>query len=163
MGWTRGSSCWHPRWPGCCKKAWRIASEGLFQAAFLFNNSELELPVQDTVQAAEWYTQAFGLAEVDRPEGTAPSVILERDGVRLGFAVNGGTASNEGAAILVSDIHQARTELESNGVTIANWRIDERDGRRCQVVFVVARMDCDITSIRLSNEKAKLGRTIRED
>ena len=101
----------------------------------------MELPVRDTIQAAEWYTQAFGLSEVDRPEGTAPSVILERDGVRLGFAVNGGTASNEGAAIaaiLVSDIHQARSKLESNGVTITNWRNDERDGRKYQVFFVVA-------------------------
>ena len=98
----------------------------------------MELPVRDTTQAAEWYTQAFGLAEVDRPEGTAPSVILERDGVRLGFAVNGGTASHEGAAIFVNDIHQARSELESYGVTITNWRNDERDGRKYQVFFVVA-------------------------
>ena len=94
-----------------------MASEGLFQITFTFDNSELELPVQDIGQAAEWYTQAFRFTDVDRPEGTAPRIILERDAVRLGLAVNGGTAGNEGAAILVSDIHQARSELESNGVT----------------------------------------------
>jgi hypothetical protein len=67
--------------------AWRMASEGLFQTTFTFDNSELELPVQDIGQAAEWYTQAFRFTDVDRPEGTAPRVILERDTVRLGLAV----------------------------------------------------------------------------
>ena len=63
---------------------------GLFQAAFPFNKSELELPVQDIDQAAGWYARAFGLIEVDRTESPLPSVTLERDGVRLGFAVTGG-------------------------------------------------------------------------
>ena len=57
--------------------------------------------------------------------------------MRIGFAVNGGDASNDGAAILVTDIHRARNELAANGVTIANWRVDERDGRKYQVFFVV--------------------------
>jgi hypothetical protein len=38
----------------------------------------------------------------------------------------------------VSDIHAARLELESRGVKIGNWRVDERDGQRLQVFFVVA-------------------------
>ena len=58
--------------------------------------------------------------------------------MRLGFAVNGGDASADGAAILVSDIHRAKQELEANGVTTANWRVDERDGQKLQVFFVVA-------------------------
>ena len=67
-----------------------------------------------------------------------PAVILERDGVRIGFAVNGGDPANEGAAIRVTDIRRARDELEANGVKTANWRVDERDGERYQVFFVVA-------------------------
>jgi hypothetical protein len=63
---------------------------------------------------------------------------MERDGVRIGFSVNGGDSSQEGAGILVSDIHAARAELESTGVKIGNWRVEERDGKRFQVFFVVA-------------------------
>ena len=63
---------------------------------------------------------------------------MERDGVRIGFAINGGDAAQDGAAIKVSDIHRTRKELEGNGVTIANWRVDERDGQKLQVFFVVA-------------------------
>jgi hypothetical protein len=67
-----------------------------------------------------------------------PAVILERDDVKIGFALNGGDASQDGAAILVSDIHRAKEELEANGISIANWRVDERNGNKLQVFFVVA-------------------------
>jgi hypothetical protein len=67
-----------------------------------------------------------------------PTVLMERDGVRTGFAINGGDASQDGAAIKVTDIHRAWKELEDNGVETANWRVDERDGQKLQVFFVVA-------------------------
>jgi hypothetical protein len=38
----------------------------------------------------------------------------------------------------VSGIAAIRDELESAGVKTGNWRIDERDGERFQVFFVVA-------------------------
>lgn len=114
------------------------SGEGLFQAAFPFNNSELQLPVKDVDEAAEWYAKSFGLVEVARPEGATAVVVLERDGVRLGFAVNGGDPSQEGAAILVNDIHRAKEELEANGVQTTGWRVDERDGQMLRVFFVVA-------------------------
>ena len=110
----------------------------LFEAAFPFQDDVLALPVKDLDQAARWYGQSFGLTEVERLESPVPTVILERDGVRLGFAVNGGDASNDGAAILVSDIHRARQELEANDVAVTNWRVDKRDGQKLQVFFVVA-------------------------
>ena len=63
----------------------------------------------------KWYGAAFGLVEVESRDDPVPTVILERDGVQIGFAVNGGDASQEGAAILVNDIHKARDEIEANG------------------------------------------------
>ena len=63
---------------------------------------------------------------------------MERDGVRIGFAINGGDPEQEGAAILVSDIERAREEVEARGVKIGNPRTDEREGKRFQVFFVVA-------------------------
>ncbi len=113
-------------------------SQKLFQAAFPFAKDVLALPVEDMDQAAKWYSNAFGLKEVERRDVPVPTVILERDGVRLGFAVNGGDAANEGAAILVADIRQARAELEAKGVKTSNWRVDERDGKKYQVFFVAA-------------------------
>ena len=110
----------------------------LFKAAYPYQKDVLALPVADLDAAAHWYAKAFGLTEVERRADPQPTVVLERDGVRLGFAINGGDASQDGAAILVSDIERAKQELEANGVTVGNSRVDERNGRKLQVFFVVA-------------------------
>jgi hypothetical protein len=78
------------------------------------------------------------MTEVERADKPVPTVILERDGVRIGFAINGGDASQDGAAILVRNVRRVRDQLESNGVTIANWRVDESNDQKLQVFFVVA-------------------------
>ncbi len=110
----------------------------LFHAAFPYRDDVLALPVTDLDQAARWYGRAFGMREVERREHPVPTVILERDGVQLGFAVNGGDASNDGAAIRVGDLERARTELEANGIEVGNERQDDHDGRKLRVFFVVA-------------------------
>ncbi len=115
-----------------------MSSTKLFEAAFPYADDILTLPVQDIDQASIWYRDAFGLNEVERRADPVPTVILERDGVRIGFAVNGGDPGNDGAAIRVTDIHRARQELEANGTEIGNWRVDENDGQKFQVFFVIA-------------------------
>ncbi len=109
-----------------------------FQAASPYGDDVLALPVEDLDAASAHYTACFGMVEVERRDTPHPAVILERDGVRIGFAINGGDASNEGAAILVHGIEQLRDELEGRGAKIGDWRVDERDGMRFQVFFVVA-------------------------
>jgi len=109
-----------------------------FRAAFPYQRDVLALPVADIDGAAEWYSRHFGMVEVQRSDDPAPTVILERDGTRLGFSVNGGDASQDGAAILVSNITALMTELEANGATVGEWRVDEHNGGRLQVFFVVA-------------------------
>lgn len=116
----------------------RLCFVTLFEAAYPFQEDILALPVTDLDGTAEWYRDAFGLHEVERRDEPVPTVILERDGVRIGFAINGGDASMDGAAILVTDIKRARTELKSNGIKVKNWRIDKRDGKKFRVFFVVA-------------------------
>lgn len=110
----------------------------LFECASPYQDNVLALPVSDLDDAAEWYSKAFGMTEVARRDEPNPTVILDRDGTQIGFSVNGGDAAEDGAAIQVSDIHRAKRELESNGVETANWRVDEQDGRKFQVFFVVA-------------------------
>lgn len=109
-----------------------------FKAAFPFQKDVLALPVGNIDVASEWYSKHFGMVEVERSNDPAPTVILERDGTRIGFSVNGGDSSQDGAAILVSNIQGMKEELESQGVDIGNWRVDERDGQKLQVFFVVA-------------------------
>jgi catechol 2,3-dioxygenase-like lactoylglutathione lyase family enzyme len=109
-----------------------------FQKAFPYQKDVLALPVTDLDAASGWYAAHFGMAEVERHEQPVPTVILERDGTRLGFAINGGDASQDGAAVLVSNIHALKDQLEKNGTPVGNWRVDERNGQKLQVFFVVA-------------------------
>ncbi|MDE0038907.1 MAG: VOC family protein [Gammaproteobacteria bacterium] len=115
-----------------------MSDSKLYEAAFPYQDDVLALPVEDVDRAAAWYGERFGLNEIERRDDPVPTVILERDGVRIGFAVNGGDASQDGAAILVTDIQRARDELEANCVETGAWRVDERDDGKYQVFFVVA-------------------------
>ena len=109
-----------------------------FEAAFAYQDNILALPVTDIDAATQWYSKHFFMVEVDRHREPTPTVILERDGVRIGFSVNGGDASQDGAAILVTGINEIRNQIQASGITISNWRIDEQDDRKLQVFFVVA-------------------------
>jgi len=115
-----------------------MAAPARFEAAYPFRQDVLSLPVTDLDAASAWYSRHFGMREVERRNEPAPTVVLERDGARIGFAINGGDAAQDGAAVLVSNIEAVRRELEATGIEAANWRIDERDGKRFQVFFVVA-------------------------
>ncbi len=109
-----------------------------FKAAFPYQQDVLSLPVKDIDAASEWYSKHFGMSEFERSDDPVPTVILERDGTRIGFSVNGGDSAQDGAAILVSNIIAIKDELESGGIEIANLRVDERDGQKLNVFFVVA-------------------------
>jgi len=115
-----------------------MSADARFRAAFPYQASVLALPVTDLDAAVQWYTRYFGMVEIERRQEPTPTVILERDGIRIGFSVNGGDASQDGAAILVSGIGDVKRELEANGVRISNWRVDESDGQKFQVFFVAA-------------------------
>ncbi len=109
-----------------------------FKAAFPYQQDVLALPVTNLDTASAWYSKHFGMVEVERHDTPVSTVILERDGTKIGFAINGCDATQDGAAILVSNIRGMKKALESRGVQIGNWRVDERDGQKLQVFVVVA-------------------------
>mgnify|MGYP000368534130 CR=1 FL=1 len=115
-----------------------MTDRATFVSASPYQEDVLALPVTDLDAASAWYAEHFGMTEVERRDGPPAAVVLERDGVRIGFATTGGDPAQDGAALEVSGIGALRQELESKGIATANWRVDERDGRRFQVFFVVA-------------------------
>ena len=110
----------------------------MFKAAYGYQDNALALPVTDIDVAAAWYTAHFGMTEVARRSEPHAAVILERDGVQLGFAITGGDAEQDGAAILVTDIHAAKADLEARGVAAGELREEDREGKRLNVFFVIA-------------------------
>ncbi|MEL7498099.1 MAG: VOC family protein [Planctomycetota bacterium] len=115
-----------------------MTTESSFQSASAYDGDVLALPVKDLDAVSDWYGTHFGMTEVERSDQPRPRVVLERDGVRIGFEINGGDPSQNGAAIRVNGIDGIKQQLESNGVSIGNARVDERDGESFNVFFVVA-------------------------
>ncbi|MCO8123903.1 VOC family protein [Stieleria sp. TO1_6] len=115
-----------------------MTSKPTFNAAFPYQEDVLALPVTDLSCASDWYCKHFGMEEVQRIASPVPTVVLQRDGTRLGFSVNGGDASQDGAAILVTDIRGLKREFDSGGLKTGDIRTDERDGTTFLVFFVVA-------------------------
>ncbi|MGB7328813.1 MAG: VOC family protein [Rubripirellula sp.] len=115
-----------------------MTAKPTFLSASPYETDVLALPVTDLDAASQWYCLHFGMTEIQRRDAPYPSVILQRDEVQIGFAINGGDPSQEGAAIRVSDLDGIKSQLESNGLKIANSRVDERDGKKFNVFFVVA-------------------------
>ena len=104
-------------------------SNAHFKKAFPYQKDVLALPVTDLDDASRWYSAHFGMVEVERRGQPVPTVVLERDGTRIGFSITGGDASQDGAAVLVSNIRALKVELERTGTPIGNWRIDEQHGQ----------------------------------
>ena len=115
-----------------------MADEPRFKKAFPYQKDVLALPVTDLDAASNWYGEHFGMTEVERLDQPVPTVILQRDGVRIGFAINGGGPAQDGAAVLVSNIRRLKDELQAKDAKIGNWRVDEREGQKYQVFFVLA-------------------------
>ena len=115
-----------------------MAKTPAFKAAYPYQQDVLALPVSDINTASEWYSEHFDKVEVERKETPVPTVLLERDGVQVGFAVNGGDPTQEGAAILVDHIEEVKKMLEARGVQVGDWQVDERDGNKLRVFFVIA-------------------------
>jgi len=111
---------------------------GKFKNAFPYQEDVMTLPVDNLDKASDWYSEHFGLVEVERLESPNPTVVMERDGVKLGFAITGKDPSQDGAAILVTEIESIKREFKSKKTPLANERVDERDGQKLSVFFVVA-------------------------
>jgi hypothetical protein len=86
------------------KAEMEMTNEPRFENAFPYQQDILALPVTDLDAASAWYCAHFGMVEAERRQHPQPTVILERDGTKIGFCINGGDASQDGAAILVSNI-----------------------------------------------------------
>jgi hypothetical protein len=115
-----------------------MASEPRFRKASPYQDDVLALPVSDLDVASGWYCAHFSMVEVERIQQPVPTVVLERDGTRIGFAINGGDPTQDGAAVLVSNIRGLRDEFKLKGARVGDWRVDEHDGQKHQVFFVVA-------------------------
>ena len=114
--------------------------KAVFRSAAPYADDAMNLPVQNVDAAIPYYEKVFGFRVVSQQDAPHKSVILARDGIRIGLAENGGDPTQEGCFFEVDDVETAFAELKSNGLEKeeAGFRIDRHGDTSWKVFFVVA-------------------------
>jgi catechol 2,3-dioxygenase-like lactoylglutathione lyase family enzyme len=109
-------------------------------AAFGYQGDALNLPVADADGSAAFYVGTMGFAEVERGGEPVKRVVVERDGVRMGLAENGGDPEQDGCAFHTDDVAAAREEFAAGGAgEVGEIKSETRpDGSKFDAFFVMA-------------------------
>lgn len=117
-------------------------------SAYGYQGDAMNLPVADVATAASWYVRHLGFAVVEQDSGpgepphedSIKRMILERDGIRIALAENGGDPEQDGCAFHTDDVVGLRDELIAAGLTnIGKIGEETRNGGKTfKVFFVVA-------------------------
>ncbi len=100
-----------------------------FKATYPYQQNVLTPLVTDLDTTSTWYCQHFGMTEAEHHREPDSAVVLERNGVQRGFAINGGDASQDCSALLVDGLDNMRTELASTDSNTSDPRVDQNDAQ----------------------------------
>jgi len=117
-------------------------------SAYGYQGDAMNLPVADVSASAPYYVDKMGFEVVE--QDTEPSeppnskavrrIVLDRDGIRIALAENGGDPEQDGCAFHTDDVEALHEEFKSRGLEKLCDVKDEtrKDGSRFRVFFVVA-------------------------
>ena len=87
-----------------------------FTRAAPFKDDVMNLPVENLNEAVPYYQKVMGFTVVSRSEEPHKAAVLERDGIQIGLAENGGDPTQEGAFFEVDNVETAFEELQASGL-----------------------------------------------
>lgn len=114
--------------------------KAVFKNAWPYQEDALNLPVADVEAAAPFYERVMGFRVESRADSPHRSAVLERDGIRIGLAENGGDPTQDGCAFEVDNVEAAFAEFKSNGLEkeISEFDIEKNGDTSWKVFYVVA-------------------------
>ena len=100
----------------------------------------MNLPVENVEEAIPFYESVMGFHVAARADAPHKSVVLTRDGIKIGLAENGGDPTQDGCFFEVDNVETAFAELKANGFEKqeADFRIDKYGDKKFKVFFVIA-------------------------
>ncbi len=112
----------------------------VFKRAKPYGTDQMNLPVENVDAALPFYETVMGFRVVAQHATPHPVAILERDGIQIGVAENGGDPTQEGCFFEVDDADAAFAELKARGLDqdTPGFRIDHYGANAYKVFFVVA-------------------------
>lgn len=110
-----------------------MSERAVFKGVYPIGDTDLNaLPVRKIGPAIGYYTQMFGFSVVSRDDKSA---VLQRDGVKIGLAVNGDDPEQASCYFDVSDVEAMWRELDQKGIEPSQIRVDEHGGKKYRVIF----------------------------
>ena len=110
-----------------------MSSSVVFKAVYPIGETDTNaLPVKEIGPVIGYYTQVLGFSLVSKDRTSA---VLERDGARIGLAVNGHDPEQASCYFPVSDVEILWRELDAKGIEPGEIQVQEYDGRRYRVFF----------------------------
>ncbi len=115
--------------------------KSIFKNVWPYQKDAKNLPVADVEAAIPFYETVMGFQLVSRSEIPFKSVLLERDGIQIGLAENGGDPTQDGCFFEVDNAETAFAELKSNGLDREKPDFTFQNYSRLFKVFFVAAPD----------------------
>jgi catechol 2,3-dioxygenase-like lactoylglutathione lyase family enzyme len=114
--------------------------KAVIKNAWPYQEDKMNLPVRDLKAALPFYETIMGFQVVARKEVPHPFAALERDGMQMGLAENGGDPTQDGCFFEIDNVALAFSELKSNGLKkeISEFEIQKHGDTYWKVFFVVA-------------------------
>jgi lactoylglutathione lyase len=108
--------------------------------AYPYQKDKMNLPVANVESAIPFYQSSMGFTLVSCSNDPVVSAILQKDGVQIGLAENGGDPTQDGCFFEVESVEEIFSELKSLGLKkeISDFDIQEHNGVPWKVFFIVA-------------------------
>lgn len=100
----------------------------------------MNLPLANLETALPFYETILGFQVVSRSDTPQPSAILDRDGIHIGLAENGGDPQQDGCFFEVDDVEKLCAELKATGFDniSPDFKQHYYGDVRWKVLFIVA-------------------------
>jgi lactoylglutathione lyase len=114
--------------------------KAVFKNGLPYQQDKMNLPVENLEAAIPFYETIMGFHLVSRNNAAHKSAVLERDGLQIGLAENGGDPSQDGCFFEVDNAETAFAELKLNGLQkeLPGFDIQQHGDRSWKVFFVIA-------------------------
>lgn len=111
-----------------------------FKTAYPYQKDVMNLPVGNVENALPFYENILGFQILSRQDSPCNSAILERDGIQIGLAENGGDPAQDGCFFEVDNAENAFAEFKSNGLNAekAEFTTQQSGATIYKVFFIVA-------------------------
>lgn len=115
-------------------------TKAIFKNAWPYMQDKMNLPVKDVTEAVSFYETIMGFRVVSKEDAPYKRIILERDGMQMGLAENGGDPTQDGCFFEVDNIATALAELKANGLQkeVSAFERHQHGTTSWKVFFVVA-------------------------